>query len=83
MNRRDLFKKLAFGAVAAAPSAVASITLEQFNGLEKKVSTLGTKLEARISDLHAGLKGAEQRLDGLEKKQKIFATLVCAALLIG
>ena len=83
MNRRDLFKKLAVGAIASAPSAITSITLERISGLESKVASLGTKLESSISDLHASLKGTEARIDRLENKQKMFATLVCAALLIG
>jgi len=83
VNRRDLFKKLAVGAIASAPSAITSITFERISGLESKVASLGTKLESSISDLHANLKGTEARIDRLDNKQRIFATLVCAALLIG
>lgn len=83
MNRRDLFKTFTAGAIASGQTAIASMTLENMRNLEAKISTLKTSLDTQISDLSTSIKGTQQRLDGLEKKQKVFASLVCAALLIG
>jgi phage shock protein A len=83
VNRRDLFKTFTAGAIASGQTAIASMTLENMRNLEAKISTLKTSLDTQISDLSTSIKGTQQRLDGLEKKQKVFASLVCAALLIG
>lgn len=83
MNRRDLFKTFTAGALASGQAAISSMTFENMHDLETKISALRTSLNTQISDLSASIKGTQQRLDSLEKKQKVFASLVCAALLIG
>lgn len=83
VTRRDLVKKFTAGALATAPSSLASMTLENMRGIESKIYALKETVDSQISDLSINLKASQQRLDSLEKKQKVFAGLVCAALLIG